>query len=124
MNKIVELMANGTITAQDLVEASPLIERAELVNQGIQACKKTLVFPLGASEINCYSYMDSAGEYEAWGKCNATGIFTCFCNWGGNHQTGSCDLTSFESVFLAFENKELASDLKNFLEEQIEKAGL
>lgn len=44
-----------------------LIERAELVTKGIKSCKKTISFPFVTSEVERYRYMDSAGEYEAWG---------------------------------------------------------
>ena len=122
MNKLAELIANGSISVEELASARELIERAELVTNGIAACKKTLLFPFGTSSINCYSYMDSAGEYEAWGDCSIDGNFTCFCNWGGNHEIGSCNLTDFSEVFMAFENEEFAHDLKRFLLQQINKA--
>lgn len=62
MNKLATLIAKGEITVEELVSAKELIERAELVTNGIKACRKTLMFPFGVSEINCYSYTDSAGE--------------------------------------------------------------
>ena len=122
MNKIAKLIADGKITVEELKDAQELIERAELVIKGVEACKKTLKFPLGEEKLNCYKYVDSFGEYEAWGTCTNTGIFTCHCNWGGTHQIGTCNLTDFNEVFLAFENSEFSSDLKRFLLEQIEKA--
>lgn len=122
MNKLAKLIANGDITVEELASAKELIERAELVTNGINACKKTMVFPLGASKIKCYSYMDSAGEYEAWGDCTTDGMFTCSCNWGGNHVTGRCNLTNFADVFMAFENSEFAFDLRRFLLQQIKNA--
>ena len=122
MNKLATLIANGDITVEELASAKELIERAELVTNGIEACRKTLAFPFGVSSINCYSYMDRAGEYEAWGNCTTDGTFTCSCNWGGNHVTGRCNLTNFAEVFMAFENEEFAHDLRRFLRQQIEKA--
>ena len=122
MNKLAILIANGDITVEDLASAKELIERAELVTKGIQACKKTLMFPLVVSEISCYSYIDSAGEYEAWGNCSSDGMFTCYCNWGGNHITGNCNLMNFTEVFMAFENSEFAHDLRRFLLQQIKNA--
>ena len=122
MNKLATLIANGDITVEELASANELIERANLVTQGIEACKKTLMFPLGVNNINCYSYTDSAGEYEAWGNCSNNGTFTCSCNWGGNHVIGCCNLTNFDEVFLAFENEEFAHDLNRFLLQQINKA--
>lgn len=123
MNKLAKLIADGTITVEELASAKELIERAELVTKGIEACKKTLAFPLGVSSINCYSYMDRAGEYEAWGQCTTDGIFTCSCNWGGTHVIGSCNLTDFADVFIAFdESTEFASELHRFLTQQIDKA--
>ncbi len=122
MNRLAGLIANGTITVEELANAQDLIERAKLVTQGLEACKKTLAFPLGVKEINCYSYIDSAGEYEAWGQCTIDGIFTCYCNWGGNHVIGRCNLANFAEVFTAFDNDEFASDLQRFLLQQIKKA--
>lgn len=122
MNKLAALLADGKITVEDLANSSELIDRAKLVTEGIEACKKTLIFPLGTKEINCYSYTDSAGEYSAWGTCTFDGIFTCSCNWGGNHIIGSCDLNSFYNTFMAFQKDDFATDLSRFLNEQIEKA--
>lgn len=122
MNKLANLIATGEITVEELANAKELIERAELVITGLKACEKTIKFSFGVSEINCYSYMDSAGEYESWGTCTRDGIFTCSCNWGGNHVTGQCDLTNFADVFTAFDNSEFCHDLKRFLSQQIKKA--
>ncbi len=120
--KLVSLIANGTISVADLANAPTLIERAKLVNDGIDACTKTLCFPFGKDEIQAYSYMDRAGEYESWGTVSHDGIFTCWCNWGGNHEIGRVNLLSANDVFMAFENSEFAADLKRFLSEQISKA--
>ena len=122
MSKLAEMISNEEITVEELAGAKDLIARAEFVTKGIEACKKTLLFSLGETQIQCYSYTDSAGEYSAWGSCTNDGILKMSCNWGGNHQTGSCNLLIFKSVFLAFENEEFAYDLKRFLERQIEKA--
>lgn len=122
MNKLAKLVANGRITVEELASANDLIERAKLVRDGIEACLKTISFPLGASEVECYYYMDKAGEYTAWGDCNQDGIFTCLCNWGGNHVIGECDLTNFAEVFMAFENEEFGENLRRFLKAQIDKA--
>ena len=122
MNKLATLIANGEITVEELANARELIDRAEIVTKGLEACKKTLVFPFGVSEINCYSYMDSAGEYQSWGSCTSDGIFTCSCNWGGNHVIGKCSLTNFAEVFMAFDNDEFVHDLRRFLLQQIKKA--
>ena len=122
MNRLAEMIAKGEISVEELATARDLISRAELVVAGIEACKKTIVFPLGETTVNCYQYTDNAGEYEAWGTCSSDGVFKCSCNWGGNHQIGSCNLLIFESVFMAFENRDFSHDLKRFLKRQIEKA--
>lgn len=122
MNKIEDLIANGTITVKDLVEATELIERAKLVSAGIEACKKTITIPLGSDSVSCYNYMDRFGEYESWAKCEKDGRVTFYSNWGGNHEIGSCNITSFEEVYKAFSNTELASDLKRFLKQKIEES--
>lgn len=120
--KLTELIANGTVTIEDLANAPELIERAKFVKEGLEACRKTLVFPIGVLEQPCYDYTDRAGEYSSWGSVTNNGIFTCWCNWGGNHEIGKLNLNHDEEVFLAFDNTELACDLKRFLNEQIEKA--
>lgn len=122
MNKLANLIADGKITVEELASAEDLIKRAKLVASGIEACKKIIVFPIGVSEIECYSYIDSFGEYHSWGKCTKNGIFTCYNNWGGEHISGSCDLTNFKEVFLGFEDDEFSCDLSRFLHIQIEEA--
>ena len=121
MNKIANLISTGEITVEELSNAKDLIERAQFVVKALEACKRTILFPLGVTEISCYSFMDSAGEYEAWGSCKRDGTFTCSCNWGRNHVIGHCNLMNFAEVFMAFENEEFARDLKRFLSYQIEK---
>ena len=120
--KLAELIELGVITIEDLANAPELIDRAKLVNDGLKACNKTLMFPLGATEVACYSYTDSAGEYSAWGHVTWDGIFVCYCNWGGNHEIGRVDLYNPNEVFMAFENSSFAHNLQRFLLEQIEKA--
>jgi len=120
--KLATLIANGTITIEDLANAPELIERAKLVRDGLDACAKTLLFPFGTNELHCYSYTDRAGEYSSWGSVTIDGIFTCWSNWGGNHEIGKINLNKPTEVFLAFGNSEFAHDLKRFLNEQIEKA--
>lgn len=120
MNKIANLISTGEITVEDLSNAKDLIDRAQFVVTALEACKRTISFPLGVTEISCYSFMDFAGEYEAWGSCTSDGTFTCSCNWGGNHVIGHCNLMNFAEVFMAFENGEFASDLKRFLSYQIQ----
>ena len=122
MNKLATLIANGEITVEELANAQELIERAKLVTNGITACKKTISFVLGVNKTNCYHYMDSAGEYESWGECTNEGVLTCYCNWGGTHEIGKCNLTNFTEVFMAFDKSEFAHDLSRFLQKQIEKA--
>ncbi len=122
MNRLANFIASGKITVEELATAPELIERAKFVTEALNACKKTIQFPFGTSEIDCYFYRDGFGEYEAWGTCNSDGLFTCSCNWGGNHVIGRVNLTNSGDVFMAFDNQEFCSDLKRFLSEQIEKA--
>lgn len=122
MNKIVEMIISGKITVAELEETPELIERAKFVTKAIAACKKTISFPLGTEKINCYSYMDSAGEYEAWGTCDIKGLFICSSNWGGSHVIGEVNLTNPEKVFLALDDEHFSHDLKRFLIKQIELA--
>ena len=122
LNKLAEMINKGEILVEDLANAGELIDRARLIRDGIDACRKTLVFPIGQTRVRCYHYVDSAGEYEAWGFVTWDGTFSCCSNWGGNHQVGKVNLFKFEEVFMAFENEDFAPDLSRFLREQIEKA--
>ena len=122
--KLAELIEFGVVTIEDLANAPELIERAQVVNNGLKACAKTILFPLGATEIACYSYTDSAGEYSAWGHVTRDGMFICYSNWGGNHEIGRVDLNNSTEVFMAFEDREFSSDLRRFLLEQVKKANL
>ena len=54
MNKLAKLVADGNVSVEELSEATKLIERAELVVKGLEACKKTVLFPLGETEVSCY----------------------------------------------------------------------
>ena len=121
MNKLATLIANGTIKVSELATAPELIDRAKLVIEATNACRKNILFPFGVNEVDCYSYTDRAGEYSAWGSVTRDGTFTCWCNWGGTHKIGSVNLLNSTDVFLAFENEEFAHDLKRFLNEQIKK---
>lgn len=122
MTNLVNLINNGTITIEELAQAPQLIERAQLVIKGLEACKKTIKFNLGVTNVSCYSYTDRAGEYSSWGDCTVDGVFTCYCNWGGNHQIGQVNLLDSAAVFAAFNNSEFSHDLERFLKEQIEAA--
>ena len=119
--KLAEMIAKRIISVEELANAPELIERAQLVNEGLKACRSTLLFPFGTNELKCYDYTDRAGEYSSWGSVTIDGIFTCWCNWGGNHKIGEVNLNNPTEVFMAFENSEFAYDLKKFLKEQIEK---
>ena len=120
MNTLAELIANGTITVEELASATELIERAKLVTEGVEACKKTISFPFGSTRINCFKQMHGDADY--WAECTVEGNFTAYSNWGGNHITGTCNLNNFENVFKSFENDDFAYIHKKFLQEQIRKA--
>ena len=122
MNKIAMLIANGDITVEELANARELFERAELVVKGLEACKQTITFPFGTSEVDCYWYSDLNCDYVSWGTCTRSGNFACYCNWGGNHLVGSCNLKNYLEVFMSFEQRDFAYDLEKFLRQQIEKA--
>lgn len=122
MSKLASWIANGTLSVDELASAPDLIERAKLVQEGLAACEKTLLFPFGVDMMPCYRYTDLAGEYSSWAFVTTSGLLTCYCNWGGDHEIGRVNLTNPGEVFMAFENKDLSSDLKRFLLEQISKA--
>lgn len=122
-NKLAELLANGTITVEELAGANELIEQAKLITEGIKACQKLIYFPLGTSEVECYNYTDAAGEYHAWGTCSSNGIFICSTSWGGTHELGRCNLNDAKSIFEAMDkDDELACNIERFLREMIQKA--
>lgn len=122
MSKIEELIASGDISPEDLVEAEDLIERAKLVQEGLNACKQTISFPLGKKKVQCYfqncETEDNEG-YNVWGECDTDGEFICISNQNGKHIIGRCNLLDFEKTFMAFSNEKFARHLKKFLKEQI-----
>lgn len=119
---LANLIANGTVSLEELASAQDLIDRAKFVKAGIDACKENLVFPLGTTEINCYDFLDNAGEYHSHGIVKSDGSFTCWSNWGGDHINGTCNLFDFNQVFNALDSHDFKYDLRKFLSEQIEKA--
>ena len=126
MNKLLRLSENGNITAGELTNANDLIsqtepERVELVIKGLEACQKTLLFPMSTYKIDCYSHTDSAGNKSS-GSCTNDGTFVCTYHCGTMKITNSCNLKSFLSVLLAFDNENFSPDLERFLHQQIEKA--
>lgn len=122
MTTLQDLITDGYIGVEDLASAKELVDRAELVINGIEACKRTLAFPLGTSRIKCYAFADTAKEYESNGYLTADGTFTCYCNCGKHFSTHLCNLMNPKEVFMAFENREFADDLRRFLLQQISKA--
>ena len=119
---LMDLIKSGDITIEELTRIPDLIERAKFVTEALEACKKTLSFPFGVEEIKCYRYVDSCGEYEAWGSCTSSGYFHCWTNWGGDHKIGQVKLTNPTEVFCALDNKELGHNLERFLKQQIKVA--
>ena len=122
MGNLVNMVANGTISIEELEDAERLFKRAKLVEDGIKACKKTIRIPKGQEKVHCYSFMAHGGDYEAIGYCMKDGTFICYSIGGEKHEVGRCNLNSFEDVFLAFENTIFAEDLRFFLETEINKA--
>ena len=122
MSKLLDLLKKGEITLEEITAVPDLIERAKFVQQALEACKKTLLFPMGSITIPCYNYTDSAGEYEAWGEISHNGVLTMWSNWGGNHQIGQVNLNQPYDILKSLDDKEFGHDLKRFLDEQIKKA--
>lgn len=120
-NKIADLIVNGTITVEELSKADELIKLAQYTVEAVEACKKTIVFHVGETEIACIDYWDTAGEAHFWGKCKNDGTFTGYTNWGGDHALGTCNLTKFNDVFISLERGEMRYCLRTFLDQQIEK---
>lgn len=119
MNKLAEIVANGEIDVEELNRASEFIERAQFVKDAIEACKKTIVFPLGTEGIKCY-FNEKRGSKKVWGYCTVAGIFKLS---GHFKFPGEYDINilSFKEVFLALDTEDISEDLRSFLEQQIEK---
>lgn len=120
MKKLAQMLANGEITIKDLSDASDLIQRAKLITDGIEACKKGIfLFPWGKNTIQVYEF--SGGESHHWATFTQDGELVFYTNWGGDHQTGRCNLNDVQSVYECFENNETKDDIKRFLTESIQK---
>ena len=121
--KLSELVANGTISFEELLlETSEIIERTKLVNDGLNACTKTLLFPLRVEQLDCFSCSDtSCGGYGSWGTVSRDGIFTCR-NYYDDKEIGRVNLNNPTDVFIALESSAFACCLRKFLEQQIQKA--
>lgn len=122
MNKVMAMIVSGETSIEEVAQLEELSKQAKFAQQAAKACKKTMLLPIGENKIKCYNYIDGAGEYEAWGECTHDGVFTCWCNWGGNHQIGHCNLLDSIEILMALQQDKFKSDLKRFLEEQITKA--
>lgn len=120
-SKLANLIAEGAVDPEDLVQAEELIERAKLVKAAMEKIPQKVVFLLGTKKNQCYNYTDSAGEYSAWGECDINGTFTVQSNWGGTHINGTCNLTDFSSIFKAFDEWDNPADLRRFLESMVKE---
>ena len=88
MNRIAAFISNDPIPIEELSLAKEIIQRDQLVKRAIEACKKTIYIPEGASEVNCYEYTENDGKYQSWGIYKNDGWFICYSNWGGDHEIG------------------------------------
>jgi hypothetical protein len=122
MNKLMQLISDGHITVEDITNIPVIIERAKLVKAGLEACSKTIVFPLGEAEVFRYDYTDMAGEYHSWGKVANNGYLTIYSNWGGDHRICYVNLLDATEVLVAMDDDEARYDLTRFLTERIDKA--
>ena len=118
-NKIVELINNGTISLRDLVDASDLIEKTKFVNEAVEACKKTLFFPVGEDVIQCFDHVK--GNYHFTGWCTREGEFSLNSNLSEMKFVGCCNILDFYDVFRNLDT-EMKTGLEIFLKEQIQKA--
>lgn len=127
--KLSELIANGTITItisiEDLLgEAPKVIECAKLVNDGLKACTKTLLFPLNVEKLECFSCAEDCGYSDYRGTVSRDGTFTCLEYGEEEYCIGSVNLNNPTDVFTALlpDHDAFARCLKKFLEQQILKA--
>ena len=91
-----ELIWRNVITPCDLRglrDATNLFELLDFVAAGIEACKETLLFPMGKDTI-VLTHEDC--EYH----CQFNGELTCFYS-GSNNILGICNLNDFNNVFMA-----------------------
>ena len=116
MKKLAQMLACGEITIEDLADASGLIEQANLIDEGIKACKKGIfLFPWGKDTIQVYDFYGSGGESHHWATFDRSGELVFYSNWGGDHQTGRCNLNDIQSVYECFEKHETEGDISRFL---------
>ena len=122
MDKLIELIKSGEISVEDLTKAPEIIENSELALQGLEACKKTISFPLGQNTIRWrgnWNSIESCYEGRAEIQYPSTIIFYN----DSPDPLGTFDLCKPNEIFLAFcEKNHLRTLLYQFLNDQISDA--
>lgn len=120
--KLSDLIENGTISIEDFIaEAPEVTERARLVNDGLKACTKTLLFPLNVEVLFYLLCPDGFNGYDSVGYVSRDGIFSCFY-YCDNEEIGRVNLNNPTEVFIALESGIFAYYLRKFLEQQIQNS--
>lgn len=112
-----ELVARGEVTGSSLSDAEELIERIRLVQNGIEACNKTVIMYLGDEASICYICQTQRGLVKM--TVNKYGSLTF---WVDDVPHYKVDLTNFDIVYVAIKEEFLGEHLKKFLQENIQLA--
>lgn len=93
LGNLAKLVRERVIAPCDLRDAKDLFKLLDFVAAGIEACKETLLFPMGRDTIvltheNC--------EYH----CKFNGELICY-DEESNDVLGNCNLNDFNDVFMA-----------------------
>lgn len=115
-----KMFSRDKISIYELVKHPELMEMAQFVAEGLDACTKTMSFHFGEEWIDCYHCEIFGGGYRE-GKLNLRGILVCRSE--EDRKLASVNLHNPKAVLRALKKKDdFSRDLKYFLNEQIKKA--
>lgn len=115
LGNLAKSIRERVIAPCDLRDAKDLFKLLDFVAAGIEACKETLLFPMGRDTI-VLTHEDC--EYH----CKFNGELICY-DEESNDVLGSCNLNDFNDVFMAIfyqYDKEICDDV-NFFDEEPKK---
>ena len=116
LGNLAKSIRERVIAPCDLRDAKDLFKPLDFVAAGIEACKETLLFPMGRDTI-VLTHEDC--EYH----CKFNGELICY-DEESNDVLGNCNLNDFNDVFMAIfyqYDKEICDDVNFFDEEQENK---
>ena len=111
-NKMVELIANGTITIDDLANMDKYINDAKLVKSALANVSKKFTFPFGTTRIEAYRC--KRGDFDVWADLRNDGTITFWESalYRGARITAEMNLNNFQEVFTALESDPEPYDAK------------